>query len=95
MRDVLVELTNLRVRDERMRRASEALAGALETLVEERDWHRLPQLIVERLAHAIETPSVAIRACAGTDSGEATSTQAESGFLVLLAQQRIVTITPS
>lgn len=86
MRDVLVELTNLRVRDERMRRASEALAGALESLVEERDWHQLPQLIVERLAHALETPSVAIRACAGTDSGEATGAQAADGFLALLAQ---------
>ena len=90
MRDVLVELTNLRVRDERMRRASEALAGALETLVEERDWHRLPQLIVERLAHALETPSVAIRACAGTDCGEATGSQAEAGFLALLAQQPLL-----
>ena len=86
MRDVLVELTNLRVRDERMRLASEALAGALESLVEERDWHRLPQLIVERLALALETPSVAIRACAGTDGGEATGAQAADGFLALLAQ---------
>jgi len=86
LRDVLVELANLRTRDERMRRASEALAEALESLVEERDWKRLPQLMVERLERALETPSVAIRACTATDGTEATGEQATAGFLDLLAQ---------
>ncbi|MDO9158967.1 MAG: ATP-binding protein [Burkholderiaceae bacterium] len=90
VRDVLVELTNLRVRDERMRRASEALAGALETLVEERDWHRLPQLTVDRLASALEVPSVAIRACEGGAHTQATSAHAEAGFLELLAQPALL-----
>jgi len=91
LRDVLVELANLRARDERMRRASEALAEALESLVEERDWKRLPQLMVERLERALETPSVAIRTCAAADGTEATGEQAAAGFLDLLAQPALLT----
>jgi len=86
LRDALVELANLRARDERMRRASDALAGALETMVEERDGHRLPQLVVDCLSRALDTPSVAIRACTGTDPAEVCSVLAEPGFLDLLAQ---------
>lgn len=90
LRDVLVELANLRARDERMRRASDALAEALASLVEERDWNRLPQLMVERLAGALETPSAAIRDCATADGTEATSAGATAGFLQLLAQPTLL-----
>jgi signal transduction histidine kinase len=90
LRDVLVELANLRARDERMRRASDALAEALASLVEERDSNRLPQLMVERLAVALETPSVAIRDCASADGTEATSAEAAAGFLQLLAQPTLL-----
>ena len=90
LRDVLVELANLRARDERMRRASDALAEALASLVDERDSSRLPQLMVERLACALETPSVAIRACATADGALATGAGADSGFLHLLAQPTLL-----
>jgi len=82
--NALVELANLRARDERMRRASDALAGALETLVKERDGNRLPQLVVDCLSKAMDTPSVAIHACDGTDRAEARGAGAEPGFLELL-----------
>jgi signal transduction histidine kinase len=91
LRDVLVELANLRARDERMRRASDALAEALASLVDERDWNRLPQLMVERLAGALETPSVAIRACSTADGALATGAGADAGFLELLAQPTLLT----
>lgn len=85
LRDILVELANLRARDERMRRASEALAEALKSLVEENDWNRLPQLTVELLAKALDTPSVAIRNCVSA-SIEAITTGASPEFSELLAQ---------
>lgn len=90
LRDVLVELANLRMRDERMRRASEALAEALESLVEERDWKRLPQMMLERLEHALETPLVAIRAYTETDCPQATGERASADFLDLLAQPALL-----
>ena len=90
LRDVLVELANLRARDERMRRASDALADALESLVEERDPSRLPELMVARLAHALETPSVAICPCSRMEGARATSAAATAGFLELLAQPSLL-----
>jgi signal transduction histidine kinase/ActR/RegA family two-component response regulator len=84
--DTLVELANLRARDERMRRASDALASALESMVEERDGDRLPQLVVDCLSRALDTPSVAIHACDGTGRAEACGARAEPGFLELLAK---------
>lgn len=91
LRDALVELANLRERDERMRRTSEALAHALEALVEERDWRRLPQRMVERLENALETPSVAIRACTSANCTEAIGPAAETGFRELLTQPTLLT----
>lgn len=108
LRDVLVELASLRARDERMRRASEALAGVLQTLVEERDGGRLPQLVADRLASALDAPSVAILPRHGidADAAQATSRAAEAGFIELLTlpglqeylgrkQQRVVTDIPA
>ena len=82
--DALVELANLRARDERMRRASDALAGALEMMVEEREGNRLPQLVVDCLSRALDTLSVAICACDGTGRVEAFGERAEPGFRELL-----------
>ncbi len=89
--DALVELANLRARDVRMRRASDALAGALETMVKERDGNRLPQLVVDCLARAMDTPSVAIHACDGTGRAEACCAGAEPGFLELLTRPSFLT----
>jgi signal transduction histidine kinase/ActR/RegA family two-component response regulator len=90
LRDALVELANLRARDERMRRASEALAEALKTLVDERDWQRLPQLMVDHLARALETPAIAIRARDPETRAEATSAEATPAFIALLSQSKLM-----
>lgn len=91
LRDTLVELAKLRKQDERQRHASDALAEALQSLVEERDSNQLPQLIVARLAVALDTPAVAIRACTTTPHGEATSPSADARFLQLLEQEPLIT----
>jgi len=90
LRDALVELANLRARDERMRKASEALAEALKTLVDERDWQRLPQLMVDHLARALETPAIAIRARDPETRAEATSAEATPAFIALLSQSSLM-----
>lgn len=90
LRDVLVELANLRARDERMRRASEALADALKILVNERDWKRLPQLMVDQLARALETQAVAIRALDSETLAEATSAETSPANHALLTEAALI-----
>jgi hypothetical protein len=90
LRDVLVELANLRARDERMRRASEALADALKSLVNERDWKRLPQLMVDQLARALETQAVAIRALDSEALAEATSAETSAANHALLTEAALI-----
>lgn len=61
--DALLELANLRIRDERMRRASDALAEALQQLIDEENSERMPQITIERLASAMGVSCAAICAC--------------------------------
>lgn len=60
LRDALVELRNLRERDQRLRRSSEAISTALQALVSNEDWHRGLQILVKELANAFRIERVAL-----------------------------------
>ncbi len=51
--DALVELANLRERDERMRKSSEAIALALQDLGESDDWEHGPERLLGHLSRAL------------------------------------------
>ncbi|NCA70972.1 MAG: hypothetical protein EOM91_12855, partial [Sphingobacteriia bacterium] len=51
--DALVELANLRERDERMRKSSEAIALALQDLGESDDWEHGPERLLSHLTQAL------------------------------------------
>jgi signal transduction histidine kinase/ActR/RegA family two-component response regulator len=58
--DALVELTNLRERDERMRRTSDAIARALQALGEGDDWEHGPERLLEHLSEALGVADVVL-----------------------------------
>jgi signal transduction histidine kinase/ActR/RegA family two-component response regulator len=58
--DALVELANLRERDERMRRTSDAIARALQALGEGDDWEHGPERLLEHLSEALGVPDVVL-----------------------------------
>jgi signal transduction histidine kinase len=60
LRDALIELANLRHRDERLRRASDATAVALQTLSRSNDPRRGPQLLLDHLAVTLQVSDVAL-----------------------------------
>ena len=66
LRDALVELANLRTRDERLRRTSEAIADALQALGETDDWLHGPSLLLSHLGAALGTEDIALKCFDGS-----------------------------
>ena len=66
LRDALVELANLRTRDERLRRTSEAIADALQALGETDDWLHGPNLLLSHLGAALGTDDIALKCFDGS-----------------------------
>ncbi|MFB1489123.1 MULTISPECIES: ATP-binding protein [unclassified Thiocapsa] len=60
MLDALVELANLRERDERMRKSSEAIARALQDLGDSDDWEHGPERLLVNLSQALGVDDIVL-----------------------------------
>ncbi|GEM_PF-5261579 len=84
LRDLLVELENLRSRDERLRRNSDAIAAALQALGELTDGRQGPALLLDHLGRALGVSDLALK-CRQGGYADVLMSQAGTPFRALLA----------
>jgi signal transduction histidine kinase/CheY-like chemotaxis protein len=94
LRDVLVELDRLRARDEMQRKVSDSIAGALQLLVETRDFKLLPIQMANRLATELQTGSdaisVALCPCAASQGDCTLTPQADPALGALIRHPQLL-----